>query len=107
MKLIADEDDWSAYSTMLISYAMVVALWLTMYESHSTNIFLPKTIRQMGKKECRNGILLPKLFWPTVRKKCSSDKEKLLKFEVGGREFANFLRSLEKFILMPNIYINI
>ena len=23
-----------------------------------------------------NGILLPKLFWPTVRKKCSSDREK-------------------------------
>ena len=29
----------------------------------------------------RNGILLPKLFWPTVRKNCSSDWEKLLKFE--------------------------
>ena len=28
-----------------------------------------------------NGILLPKLFWPTVRKNCSSDREKLLKFE--------------------------
>ena len=26
----------------------------------------------------RNGILLPKLFWPTVRKNCSSDREKLL-----------------------------
>ena len=24
-----------------------------------------------------NGILLPKLFWPTVRKNCSSDWEKL------------------------------
>ena len=24
----------------------------------------------------RNGILLPKLFWPTVRKNCSSDREK-------------------------------
>ena len=35
-----------------------------------------------------NGILLPKLFWPTVRKNCSSDREKLLKF----------LRSLEQFI---------
>ena len=23
----------------------------------------------------RNGILLPKLFWPTVRKKCSSDRK--------------------------------
>ena len=45
-----------------------------------------------------NGILLSKLFWPTVRKKCYSDREKLLKFEAEGREFAKFLRSLEQFI---------
>ena len=45
-----------------------------------------------------NGILLPKLFWPTVRKKFSSDWETLLKFEAEGREFAKFLRSLEQFI---------
>ena len=45
-----------------------------------------------------HGILLPKLFWPTVRKKCSSDWEKLLKFEAEGREFAKFLRSLEQSI---------
>ena len=38
------------------------------------------------------GILLPKLFWPTVRKKYSSDQEKL---EAEGREFAKFLKSLE------------
>ena len=38
----------------------------------------------------RNGVLLPKVFWPTVRKKCSSDWEKLLKFETEGREFENF-----------------
>ena len=44
------------------------------------------------------GILLPKLFWPTVRKKCSSDRKKLLKFEAEGREFSKFLRSLEHFI---------
>ena len=41
----------------------------------------------------RNGILLPKLFWPTVRKNCSSDREK-----AEGREFANILKSLEQFI---------
>ena len=46
----------------------------------------------------RTGILLPKLFWPTVRKKCSSDLEKLLKFEAEGWEFAKFLRSIEQFI---------
>ena len=46
----------------------------------------------------KNGILLPKLFWPTVRKNCSSDREKLLKFEAEGREFVKVLRSLEQFI---------
>ena len=45
-----------------------------------------------------NGILLPKLFWPTGSKNCSSDWEKLLKFEAEGREFAKILRSLEQFI---------
>ena len=45
-----------------------------------------------------NGILLPKLFWPTVRKNCSSDREKYLKFEAEGQEFSNILRSLEQFI---------
>ena len=45
-----------------------------------------------------NGILLPKLFWPTVRANCSIDWEKLLKFEAEGREFSKFLRSLEQFI---------
>ena len=45
------------------------------------------------------GILLLKLFCPTVRKNCSSDREKLLKFEAEGQEFAKKeLRSLEQFI---------
>ena len=35
------------------------------------------------------------LLW---EKNCSSDWEKLLKFEAEGREFAKFLRSLEQFI---------
>ena len=34
-----------------------------------------------------------------MRKNCSSDREKLLKFEAEGREFAKFLRSLEQFFL--------
>ena len=33
---------------------------------------------------------IPKFFWPTVRKMCSSDREKLLKFEAEGREFEKF-----------------
>ena len=36
------------------------------------------------------GILLPKLFWPTVRKKCSSDQEKLLKFEAEAKNLQKF-----------------
>ena len=47
---------------------------------------------------CEFGILLPKLFSPTVRKNCSSDPKKLLKLEAEGREFAKFLRSLKQFI---------
>ena len=31
-------------------------------------------------------------------KNCSSDREKLWKFEAEGGEFANFLRSLEQFV---------
>ena len=45
-----------------------------------------------------SGILLPKLFLPTVSKNCSSDREKLLKSEAEGREFPKILRSLEQFI---------
>ena len=48
--------------------------------------------------EVKNGILLPKLFCPTVRRNCSSDQEKLLKFEAEGREFAKILKSQEQFI---------
>ena len=44
-----------------------------------------------------NGILLPKLFRATVRKKCSSDPENVLKFEAEGQVFAKFLRPPEQF----------
>ena len=45
-----------------------------------------------------NGILLPKLFRPIVRKNCSSDREFFLKFEAEGREFTKCLRLLKQFI---------
>ena len=54
----------------------------------------------------KNGILLPKLFWPTVRKNCSIDWEKLLKFKAEGWEFENFLRSLEQFIQAVKVQNN-
>ena len=44
------------------------------------------------------GILLPKLFWPTVRKNCTIDREKILKFEAEGWEFAKILRSQQQFV---------
>ena len=49
-------------------------------------------------KIIEHGILLPELFWPTVRKNCSSDQENILKFEAEGREFAKILRLLGQFI---------
>ena len=33
-----------------------------------------------------------------MRKNCSSDQEKLLKFDSEGQEFAKILRSLEQFV---------
>ena len=33
-----------------------------------------------------------------MRKNCFSDREKLVKFEAEGRDFAKILRSLEQFI---------
>jgi hypothetical protein len=41
-----------------------------------------------GRKNFKNGIMLPKFFWPTGRKNCSSDREKFLKFEAEVQEFA-------------------
>ena len=43
-----------------------------------------------GEKMNGNGILVPKLFWPTVRKICSNDREKRLKFEAESRDFTKF-----------------
>ena len=51
----------------------------------------------LSRKKC-NGILFPKNFWPTVRKNCYNDPEKLLKLEAEGQEFAKVLRSLKQFI---------
>ena len=33
-----------------------------------------------------------------MRRKCSNDKEKNLKFKAERQEFANFLRSLDQFV---------
>jgi hypothetical protein len=36
------------------------------------------TSRTTLQEQVRHGSLLPKLYWPSVRKKCSSDQEKHL-----------------------------
>ena len=41
-----------------------------------------------------------------MRKNCSSDREKLLKFEAGGQEFPKVLRSLEQFIQTGKVQNN-
>ena len=72
---------------------------------------------KMGEKLCKatgfilttsgkTGILLPELFWPTVRKKNSSCQNIFLKLEAEGREFTNFLRSLEQFIQIVKVQNN-
>ena len=76
--------------------------WL-LIKNESCFFYLPKLSREPSKigfifkrlYNNRNGILLPKLFWRIVRKKYSSDREKLLKLEAEGHEFAKCLRSLE------------
>ena len=55
----------------------------------------------------KNGILFQNCSdLHTVRKICSSDREKLLKFEAEGREFAKSLRSLEQFIQAVKVQNN-
>ena len=41
-----------------------------------------------------------------MRKNCSSDREKLLKFAAEGREFAKIFRSLEQFVQTVKGQIN-
>jgi hypothetical protein len=77
--------------------AHLYLVWKTAKKKECQAEFFQKL--NYGKKyDPKTDLLLPKLFRPTVRKNCSSDRGKLLKFEAEGREFANFLRSLERFI---------
>ena len=45
--------------------------------------------------ERRNGNLFPRLFRPSVRKNCSSGREKLLKFEAEDRDFTPFEKAIQ------------
>ena len=58
------------------------------YQTTASPAWLAKNRPLFVKYRPEIGILLPKLFWPTVRKNCFSDRE----------NFAKNLRSLEQFI---------
>ena len=57
-----------------------------------SEIMYVKSGKKPNSLDWKNGILSPKLFWSTVKKKCSRDPEILLKLEAEGREFAKILR---------------
>ena len=47
-----------------------------------------------------NWYFVTKIVLIFCEKNCSSDREKLLKFEAEGRELAKFLRSVEKIVIV-------
>jgi hypothetical protein len=49
------------------------------------------------RDEAQLWYFVSKIVLNTVRKKCSSDRDKLFKLDAGGQEFENLLRSLEQF----------
>ena len=75
--------------------------WLKYDEKNKVNakeLTISELVTDVVSKMHINGIFFSKLFWWSVRKICSSDRVKFLKFKVEGQEFANILRSLEQFI---------
>ena len=88
----------SRFSKITGQIQMIIIYFLLRQLQCLIMMILWKFIWNLGRLLVKNGILLPKLSWPTVRKKCSSDREKLLNFEAEGQEFAKILRSLEQFI---------
>ena len=90
----------------LLTYFGICYCFFFSLEFFSWKHVMTSTILPNFWSRRNNGILLPKLFWPTVRKKCStSHQEKLWKFEAESREFAKFLRSLERFFSNSEISV--
>ena len=68
-----------------LKYEVQLPLYHTYNNQHNSNF---------SNEMAKNCILFTKLFWPSVRKKCFSDQDKLLKFEAEGWEFAKVLEQL-------------
>ena len=99
-------DDWRRFVNARSQHGQGVVHQIVspISNSESTNFcneYLLWSSFSTGK--LRNSILLPKLFWPTVRKNCSSDREKLLKFEAEGWELAKLLRSLKALVVKNSV----
>ena len=60
-----------------------------------SNARLQSINRSFVEKTSNICIFFPKLFWPSVRKNCSSNWEPLLKFEAEGGEFDFFFLFLQ------------
>ena len=77
------------------NFILIISL-LGIVVSYDINV---TDLPQVGKSCQRGiGILLPKLFWPTVRKSCSNDRDFFFKFKAEGQEFAKNVSSLHQFI---------
>ena len=63
-------DFWAHWQKRLMTYYRVAPNIFGMIYSSNTH-------HKALEKKTLFGILLPKLFWPTVRENCSSDREKL------------------------------
>ena len=99
---------WSIYSANSKDFLKAMAPWMSQKLSLQTMLnwfHFPTTENVADNCQAQfrplcNKILLwiwqhcppiSKLFWPFVRQNCSSDWERLLKFEAEGREFAKFV----------------
>ena len=60
----------------------------------------------MGFRNLQKWYCVIKIVLTYCEKKCSTEQEKLLKFEVEGREFTNFLRSPKQFIQLVKVQYN-
>ena len=60
--------------------------------------FLRTAIRLINEHSRKKWYFVTKIVLTYCEKKCSTDRENILKFEAEGPEFAKFLRSLDQFI---------
>ena len=79
----------STFKIKVCFYIKLLFCWVTDVMFH----FFYADVKDYPEK-FRNSILLPKLFWPTLRRNFSCDGEKVLQIKAEGWEFAKYLRSL-------------